>query len=682
LFVKLFNSECPNSFTIASATVVGDTDHFILVSDLSSPITLGGGASDSLFVRFDPHKQFGQFKTSLHIVGAINLPDTSHPFDTTIEITAYSTAEPPHLISSLSSMDFGSLSTCHGLRDSLVTFVNTGCTWDTIVSLTVGGAGFMAVGDSLPIIVKSGDSVSLHFRFVPPSAGTFPGTIDLSVTSMGQAQKVGIPLHGVGVQGVGILDVRSTTLQAGSFSFCAGDTALFDTIKNVGCDTLRITNIRVAGDAAFAYTSSMSDTLLAPGSTKPFAFNFAPRKKGAHHIEVTFHSRNAHGADTGKETTITADGIGLPGYTALSCSLASADFGAVYACQQRDTVLWLRNTGCDTLTVSSGLFSNPSYWSDRTYPLILPPDSSAPVHLFLSPDTTGHPLTISGSYSYFSNADSGKSGSVPFQVSVIYPVRLHLALLKSDSGAAGKIVTFAVVLSGEGAAGGALHAVTGVTFDLSHNDNLLSYLGGSAGLSHTRIAGGDARATRDSFAISGLPASDTIGTLTFQVFLTDARSTSLQLSNVTLNNSAGVPNECIASLDDSGAGFAYIYSCADGLIQQYMQTGSFIIESVTPNPASNSIEVRVQAGAARMTDHVGAGLHAGIQVEMYDVLGHLRIRNEELGMRSGSNSRDSSFLIPNSSLFKLNVSSLSQGVYYLRLSEGREVVTRRVVVAR
>jgi hypothetical protein len=106
--------------------------------------------------------------------------------------------------------------------------------------------------------------------------------------------------------------------------------------------------------------------------------------------------------------------------------------------------------------------------------------------------------------------------------------------------------------------------------------------------------------------------------------------------------------------------------CGDSTLLRYMATGSpFEIESVTPNPARDEVLIRLQAGAARMTDHAGAGLHAGMLVEMYDVLGQRRMRNEELGIRNG---------------VSVDVSSLPSGVYYLRVSSGGFAQSRRVVV--
>jgi hypothetical protein len=413
------------------------------------------------------------------------------------------------------------------------------------------------------------------------------------------------------------------------------------------------TNARLSASGSFLLLN-LGDTILPQKGTLHKSIAYHPIKRGAQLQDLTLHFSRLDGT-LGRDTTIHFAVNVTRGLTKLSSSLASADFGSVYACQLRDTVLWLKNTGCDTLTVDSGAFSDRSYRSDRTYPLILPPDSSAPVHVFVSPDTTGHPLTISGSYSYFSNADSGKSGSVPFQVTMIYPVKLRLALLKSDSAGAGKIVTFAVVL--QGAAGGALHAVTGVSFELTHNDDLLSYLGASTIFIHSRVTGGDARATRDSFAISGLSASDTIGTLTFQVFLTDARSTSLQLSNVTLNNSAGVPNECIASIDDSGAAFSYIYSCSDGLIQEFMQSGGFQIDGIAPNPSTGMIAISYR---------LAGGEAANATVFFEDVLGKTLLT-------------DRLKLLPGENVAKVSLDHIPSGVYLVRIAGLGFGATRKIV---
>ncbi len=95
--------------------------------------------------------------------------------------------------------------------------------------------------------------------------------------------------------------------------------------------------------------------------------------------------------------------------------------------------------------------------------------------------------------------------------------------------------------------------------------------------------------------------------------------------------------------------------CGDSTLLHFMSTGSpFQIESVEPNPAGS--EVRV---------HFASAPSVPVEVGVLDVLGKLRFSREVSGQSAA-----------------LEVSSLPDGVYYLRVSSGGFVETRRVVVGR
>src|SRR5665213_233527 len=619
-FIKVLSNNCSRGWAFESAILSGDTTHFTLDSVPVFPEYLGGLTSDSFYVRFQPLTQAGTFTSSVHL-HLISL-DSTVTFDTTIEINATSIPVPPDLSYSTSSLDFGSLSTCNGVGDTSITFSDAGCGPDTITAATLTGAGFSWVNDSLPIVVPPGDSVTFGYRFIPPDSGAFSGIAKLHVTSMGLTENPQISLTGRGVQGVGVLDVRSTSLQAGSFSFCAGDTTLTDTLRNTGCDTLVISNLRFSQDGAWSSASSLRpDSLLLPGDSAILQFYFAPRMKGAHSATLSFHSRNiVH--DPGHDTTVTISGIGLPGTTALSADTAPRDFGALFECESRDTIIWLRNPGCDTLRVDSAefsAFSNGSYQSDLTHASYIAPDSSLPITIHL----TGSSGSMDDSVTFYSDANTGsQSKTVPLQATAIPPAQLQLSLLSASvtgsaaSGQDGNVVTFYVILSGD--TGAAAKKLAGMNFNLSHNDDLLSLLN-TSGVTRTGTGGTPALHV-DTFAwVAGSSASghtgsgymDTIGVLTFKVYLTDSATTPLTLSDISFQVAGDLPPDCIASIGASGSGFTYLYQCGDRLIQDAMLGVPFTIESIVPNPARSEITVSV------VGEDPGA-----IACELFDALGN------------------------------------------------------------
>ena len=638
--VEIFSNRCSVEWELDDISLSGDTVDFRLDSIPTLPETFGGAATDSFYVQFTPSNHVGAFSTSLHLHFVSLAPDSDQIYDTTITLNASAIAPPIQFSSAITALDFGALSTCTGKGDSTIIFTNFGCSPDTITSLSLLGTGFTG-NDSIPIIVQPGDSISLHYQFLPPDSGAFSGTVKLHVTSMGLTEDPIISLTGRGIQGMGALDVRSTSLQAGSFSFCAGDTTLTDTLRNTGCDTLVISNIRFGGDSAFSLASSPGDSLLLPGASGLFQFYFAPRVKGSHTATLSFHSRNIVN-DPGHDTTVTIFGTGLPGTTALSADTTTRNFGALFECEERDTTIWLKNPGCDTLRVDSAVFSNASYSPDTAFPIFIAGNDSVAVRIHLA--SAASPMN--GAVTFYSNANTGPgTGTVPLRATAIPPAQLRLSLSPADSGKDGQAVTFYVILTGD--TGAAARELMGITFDLTHNDDLLSFL---------KATGVTVSGTGNILHIAwGSPSSlpDTIGTLTFQVYLTDSSTTPLTLSNISFQTTDSLPADCIASFGNAGSGFTYLYQCGDHELQTYLLTGNvpFTIESIVPNPAESEIRV--------------SGIGSGVSAELVDALGRTVIPS-------------ALYPLP----FPLDVSGLPSGIYFLRLSENGYTVSRSVSISR
>ncbi len=636
------------SLVLTSVSVAAPVTNRLLFQS-SLPDTISNRRHTMLPFQFNPRDTTADGIASVTLQGFYL--GTTISFDTTLQIHVSAVPNQPELVASQSSLNFGTLALCSGFtpRDTSITFSNTGCATDTITSLTLTGAGFTGVHDSLPIVVLPDSSVTFPYRFSPPDSGMFIGQVNLNVVSMGLKETPSVSLSGQGVQGFGLLDVSSVGLQAGSFSFCAGDTTITDTISNTGCDTLVISNINFSGDTTFSLFSAPGDSLLLPGTSRVFQFTFAPRVKGAESAALTFHSRNIVN-DPGHDTTITLAGLGLGGTKVFSADTSLRDFGALYACQSRDTTITLHNTGCDTLTIDSGHVTNGSYATNAVYPIILPPGDSSTVQVLLSMN----PGNTNGMLEFFSDANEGTSMvTIPVTASIIPPAHLVLDLSPSDTSAAGSAVTCYVLLEGTVPA----NAISGLGFDITHNDDLLSYqnangftMTGSAGTVQLQVL----QFTAGSQAGSATGV-DTIGSISFRVYLTDSSSTPLTLSNVTFTNSLSLADNCVAGIVDSGASFTYLFSCGEPLIQDAMLgTLPFTITGIIPNPAQDEITVSV----------AGVGDHHAVSIEMFDALGR------------GQDVRSTSL----QSGLTLDVSNVPSGIYFLRVSSGGYVQSRSVVV--
>ena len=144
-----------------------------------------------------------------------------------------------------------------------------------------------------------------------------------------------------------------------------------------------------------------------------------------------------------------------------------------------------------------------------------------------------------------------------------------------------------------------------------------------------------------------------IGYLRCVVYLADTLATSITLQNASLN-SATAPCTALSLTTDSVN--ILINSCGDSTLLQFMKTGAMplAIQSITPNPASNQINIRFR------------DLDQPVAYELIDALGTTRLH----GMAEDRT-------------LALDVTSLPPGVYFFRAcAEGGDAVTQKVVVER
>jgi hypothetical protein len=640
--IRITNSGCGGPLTITAEELAANGFE---VTQLSLPITLAKDSSIVLHVHALPTDAAPLSGTLL-----IRAMADSITRDITVDLRASGVWGGSLPMAIPDSLNFNLVSLCN--TDSLsVAIYNAGCDSVTMDTAWVAGDSDFSIATLPPRIIAANDTTHYVLHFHPLANGSRSALLTvLGHDRHGSETRrtVSIPVSGVGTSSILVATPQSVNNTTG---FCSLDT-LTATISNSGCDSLRVSST-LAGEG---YSLVSGDSLLAPNANGTYRIVFTPNtQKGANIGSLLLHFTSL-ATDSTKDTTIVLMANVGDGAKAFTASPDTAHLGVVYICQSRDTVITLYNTGCDTLHIISGSFNgtNGTYASDATYPIIIPPGDSAKEEILFNPDTTGHPLSISGNFTVTSDANSGpKTVIIPLTTSIIYPVHLTLSLLKTDSATDGSIVTFYLLLGGgEDVRSTSLRALH---FDLTHNDDLLSLVSATgAGLNHFRLPG-TAGSTRDSFTVAPISSSDTIGTLTFQVYLTKDSTTTLTLSNITFDTPASLSPDCIASLGDSGSVFSYIYSCSDRTLQHFMQTGSpFTIESIVPNPARDEIQISILRKSSEP-----------IAFELYDVLGKRVVKKASLEARS-----------------TLDVSTIPEGTYYLRASASGEVQTRRIVIER
>ncbi|MDP4198259.1 MAG: choice-of-anchor D domain-containing protein [Bacteroidota bacterium] len=475
------------------------------------------------------------------------------------------------------------------LRDSILVFRNTGCDTITIDSnASQWSPGWSAVDPPFPLVLAPDSSFTVRVHFAPKTPGNSTQYITYFFDAVGKKDVASqrMRLTTMAVPGTGILDVPSMSLKAGSFSFCVGDTTVYDTIKNTGCDTLLLSKGQLQGDATFTLLTPLPSQ-LAPDSVAIISIHFSPRTKGAHAAQLLFDSHSLHGGDTVRKTAIAMSGTGLRGTMMLACDKSTLDLGTTPICQERDTFVVIQNTGCDTVcdssvTLQQGTFQLAKPWSARC----LAPGERDTVWLVSRLDTNGHAGQNLATLTIASNADTALP-PITLTREIQYPAPWHLTISAPDSAYAGKPITYRLIQS---AAADALPTdVTAIDFVLHYDDNLLEFEHVDEPFVLAGARGQDGRATRMPIHIAPVPTDSVLATLHFSAFLAPNQHTKLSVDGITFSSQPARPSDCIALAQVDTSAFTLRTTCGSDEITRELTGLPLTVDAVVPNPSHNEV---------------------------------------------------------------------------------------------
>jgi hypothetical protein len=522
--------------------------------------------------------------------------------------------------------------------ESLIDLTNTSCRLMTLEDLVITSP-LELLPNQLPIGIPAGKSVQVRVRFTPLSEG--PQQVDALAHLKFVAQNETIafdtilPLNVIGLPGTPLTVTTDTTINIGDVSICA-DKIFTVPIQSLGCDTLSISSTSLAAtDKGYTITAMPNALVPVNESTIATLLFTPPSAVGAYTTDLIITTN----AGT-RRITLIANVV--PGSKVLASSLNTVNFGETNICEERDSVIWLTNNGCDTLRITEANASD-HFTVGGEYPIVLAPGQSIDVPVSTVLDTAGKPTQFSGEVIFTSTADNALP-PVTLTRSLVYPTKLRLEAVDEASGKAGDIVKFRILLEGQ-----VPSTMTALHFDFLHNNDLLGFESlSSQDLTITSTTGNDAQVQR--FTLSPVRAAGVLGEISFKAFLAEAEQTTLSFDNIAFE-AEGVTfaPECIAVVSDSGSRFDFVYTCGDDLIRSSMN-GTLLIRSITPNPASS--EIRLE-----LADGVGQA-----EVMIVDMLGAEVIR---------TNARS-----------RIDLTMLISGTYYMRVSTKETTQTKRIVIQR
>lgn len=641
-----------DALTVTEATLQGaDASYFTLLPS-GLPISLGNGAKVTFNLNFDPKKEVRSFSASIRVKGwyIFEYEDTIR-IDTLIPVTATSTAVAPNLSALPRASIFDSVSTCNPPIDTTVTFINQGC--DTL--LITQGPGLLAPEFTLlppfilPIKLTPGDSTKIVFRFSPSGTGTFFTRPRFTAEQQGLKQDIDLYLEGSGKLEGGVFSYFPKKFSFESLSICDHDSTS-GYVTNIGCDSLGLDATQIFGDKDFKLSANSSQLTVKPKDTITYKVYLNPAQKGLRQGKIIFTS---HVNGNTKQDSIAFTATVTDGTRFLASPISALNFGTTTMCEERDTLIHLTNTGCDTLKVFGITGLGSGFGSNAKFPIIIPPNTDTVIDIFTVLDTSGGKLVSTATLGFTSDADTILPPvKIDLLRSYIASVRHDAALYLDNSAKLGEnqsIVTYDIKESKSFTGSG----IKTINFDLSYNTDLLEF---EPSKSSSNISSPNGR----NFTLTGSPeikadANSVLATIAFRVYLTKDSITNIILTPRTDTFNA----PCILSTLSVGgsATFNYVFLCGEKSISSFMNgVMPMKIISIRPNPAQDDIDIEINSA-----------IKQDAKIEVRNALG-ARVYFDSRSLLSGKNT------------IHLATKALSSGMYLMRvISDGGEVEQSLVI---
>jgi len=642
----VLRSPC-DSIVFTSCTL--SVPNFEYDSTLNFPLRLEGNKVDTFNILFPPQDLGGSYTLFAKFRGYY--PGTSISFDSTVSVRVRFTSAKNALTSDADAFDLNTITACE-TTDTTVFFKNEGC--DTVIvnkDKTVWQPGWTAIASSFPIYLPpdSGFFVRIH---IDPNGKIEHVTQHVSYefdsrTVSGQlSSDVSLTINISA--GLPAIALDTTPIEFGTVTTCETK-SLPVVIASTGCDSLRnvsyqILKYRVEGTIPVALSSGTSDTL---------SLTLAPRTTGDIYDTLVITSN----AGT-KRIALHGTAIAAPVQVALaSTSLTLPE--AIAGCTSDTAIIALTNKSCTSIVVDSIVgIADPIRRGGLQPPDTVVKDAEWSSTIIYSPSAAGAfkaPLRV-----YYHGEDNISHDTlIDVTASAIDPPQLAIGLREGNKDVAlhaGELV--AIPISWRHApASVATLGVQSLSFRLTLRTDLLTPIRitvSGGGTSRLQLDRDTCIATIDLPLGYSMPSDSILATIECQTFVTDTFTTTVSLTDL----SASATNaDCISlAHDTTSLTFTLTPVCTDPTLSHYLTGPPFHVESIVPNPAHDELTIAWWAVTA-----------AAMEVQLCDVLGRPAL-SQNIG--------------PDVHRTSLQVSALPAGVYYLRLSGGGFVESRRVVIER
>jgi len=591
-----------------------------------------------------------------------------------------------------SGLSYDSTSLCAS-RDTTFTLVNDSCFTVQIVSSQLkSGSNFLIdtpwKNDSIPAYAKK----SISILFAPNQTGKISDSLVLNVLILGEPMRLTFPLNGIGRPD------SPQLVMADRFGMPLPSKIEFDTMTRCQDSIFAFTIFERGCDSLYSEFEWLDSTQKALPPTSEFKW-FTPFTR--------WLTQNATPVDAGIEvipTTAEGDYTGYlrisdsvkgsiakfvrmipyhvfikPGSKRLLLDSSLRNFDTIAFCDARDTIIELKNLGCDTLHFWNASFSGTNFIfpNGLKLPFVITPYDSVPIEIEYLPNVS---RGVFDTLTFFSDDDSEQIRTVPLTGYATPTDTVRFRVVASNiSVAPGDTSTVIIYSSGSFNAPG----LTSIGIELAYNADVMepfnmtgahSGIAGAAVIPAAEIPTGS-KTHYWPLTITGanMNFDSTVALLSaqFRIMLSDSLSTDFRIQSITLNNSNIQFNKCLlGAVSDSGTIGLKLY-CGDSLMYEVMRFGKVFSPSdgiapepisAHPNPLMNGSPLTIPFRALRP---------AQIELDITDVTG----RTVYSSLQEVTEAGESAFSVP--------APSLASGAYHYRIytvDGGRAAIAGNFVV--
>ncbi len=554
------------------------------MDSIGLPITIFPGQTIELPVYFHPNSTL-----SLQGTVTITLADKERQ-QFIVDVIGSGRANFPELTISNNEVVFSPTSLCNAYRDTTITLINTGCDSLTIESVAPLLPVEITIDKvALPVTIPPLASITVHAVFLPTQTTTITGIIEVLCRRFDASSSQVITISGSAYNDTAILNYKPALFLFPEMKLCSTLDSLEGVVSNLGCDSLVIDSINIAGEGELSLSSISLPRIIARGDTLRYNLYFKPAHKGdvRGKVSLSTHSKTETNRTV---TTIPIEVRVKDGLRLLTVTPTKIDFGTTTLCDIRDTIVTVTNEGCDTVTISDLDISGTGYvLNSIATPIILPAGVSVALPITTLLDTVAHRTSSDASLRISTlNCDN-----------VLPLISLHHGYRYADS--------YTVSLSGgikTAKAGdttilslqmpGIARGISTLDLEMNYDADMLEFVG-STGPNDYLLSNGHLH-------IQGRPEitvdKGSLGELSFRAYLSKETSSSITISEPHFNTSEPGFENCIASIAVVGQPTIFTLSdeCGSEIVSKRLQGNvSVVITTVYPNPTRDKLLLKVRS---------------------------------------------------------------------------------------